>query len=170
MSNNIEIKAHVSDPENLERRVKKLCGPRDSLLLQKDIFYKLNKYRVKLRNVNGVSELIIYKRKNSTGPKQSSYLRIPIPFPKFTHKVLKTIFGTRGIVEKKRTLFFYGKTRIHLDEVQKLGSFLEFEVVLGDKDSPSEGIEIANELMQRLEIERKDLIAESYIDLIEKLH
>ncbi|NDV23045.1 class IV adenylate cyclase [Desulfovibrio sp. JC022] len=169
MSSNIEIKAHVSAPENLMQKVKQLCGHHDDLLLQKDIFYRLQSYRIKLRNVNGTSELIIYKRDNSTEPKQSSYLRIPIAFPEYTHKILNAILGTRGIIEKKRTLFFYENTRIHVDEVQKLGNFLEFEVVLNNNETASEGIAIANELMRCLEIKHEDLVAESYIDLLESI-
>jgi len=168
MSNNIEIKAHVSNLLNLRKKVEESCGKHEDLLYQRDVFYNLKKYRIKLRNVNGDSELIIYKRENTSGPKQSSYIRIPVALPKLVHAILKTTLGIRGIVEKKRTLFFSEQTRIHLDEVEGLGTFLEFEVVLNSDDTPEAGVSIANKLMKQLEIQEADLISGSYIDLIEK--
>ena len=34
------------------------------------------------------------------------------------------------VVEKKRRLFLYKNSRIHLDEVRGLGTFIEFEVLV----------------------------------------
>lgn len=168
MPKNIEIKAQVSNLSSLQKRVEESCGKHHDLLYQRDIFYTLKKYRIKLRNVNEKSELILYKREDTSGPKKSSYIRIPVVFPQLVHTILKTTLGIRGVVEKKRVLFFSGQTRIHLDNVENLGTFLEFEVVLDDKDSQENGISIANNLMKQLGIRKTDLISGSYIDLIEK--
>nr|WP_287410752.1 class IV adenylate cyclase [Pseudodesulfovibrio sp.] len=168
MPNNIEIKAQVSNLSNLQKKVEELCGKHHDLLYQRDIFYTLKKYRIKLRNVNEKFELILYKREDTSGPKKSSYIRIPVVFPQLVHTILKTTLGIRSVVEKKRVLFFSGQTRIHLDNVENLGTFLEFEVVLDDKDSQENGISIANNLMKQLGIRKTDLISGSYIDLIEK--
>jgi len=93
-----------------------------------------------------------------------------LALPKLVHTILRTVLGIRGIVEKKRTLFFSDNTRIHLDEVKGLGTFLEFEVVLGSNDKPSDGITSANKLMELLEIKQDDLVSGAYIDLIEMIH
>lgn len=167
MAANIEIKAHVSDLLALKKKVEDLCGRQENLLIQKDIFYYLKNYRIKLRDVNGSSELIIYKRNNTSGPKECNYLRLPIIFPKLVHLLLGATLGVRGTVQKKRSLFFAGKTRIHLDEVDNLGTFLEFEVVLGNNDDPTEGVSTANELMDLLQIKEENLISGAYIDLLE---
>lgn len=167
MANNIEIKARVNDFEELRGKVEALCGTPGSLLCQKDVFYRFKRYRLKLRNVNGNSELILYDRENTSNPKPSRYLRLPIRFPKAVHAILSTVLGLRGTIEKKRTLFFSGQTRIHLDEVNRLDTFLEFEVVL-DEDTPADaGVTIANNLIEHFEIRKEDLISGSYIDLME---
>jgi len=61
-----------------------------------------------------------------------------------------------------------GQTRIHIDEVEGLGSFLELEVVLQEGQQPEEGMAIATALMEKLGVKKKDLIAGAYIDLIKK--
>ena len=43
-------------------------------------------------------------------------------------KILSTAYGTLGIVEKIRLLYLVGQTRIHVDQVTGLGSFMELEV------------------------------------------
>jgi adenylate cyclase class IV len=50
-----------------------------------------------------------------------------------------------------------GKTRIHLDAVEGLGSFLELEVVLDQKESVERGEKVAREIMARLGIEEADI-------------
>ena len=59
-----------------------------------------------------------------------------------------------------------GQTRIHLDFVEGLGSFVELEVVLQDPESTDEGHAIARKLMDRLEIKDCDLVGGSYVDLL----
>lgn len=44
------------------------------------------------------------------------------------HKVLEKAFGAKNEVKKVRHLFIVGQTRIHIDEVEDLGNFMELEV------------------------------------------
>jgi predicted adenylyl cyclase CyaB len=55
-------------------------------------------------------------------------------------------------VRKRRSLYQMGQTRIHLPEVEGLGTFLELEVVLGPGQGEHEGAMIAAELMAQLGI------------------
>ena len=81
--------------------------------------------------------------------------------------VLSAALGVRGVVRKQRTLYQVGETRIHLDEVENLGSFLELEVMLSPGQSEEQGVNIAADLMARLGIEESDLVNVAYIDLLE---
>jgi len=36
--------------------------------------------------------------------------------------------GIKGVVRKQRMLYMIGQTRVHLDQVEGLGSFMELEV------------------------------------------
>jgi predicted adenylyl cyclase CyaB len=64
-------------------------------------------------------------------------------------------------------LYVAGKTRIHIDEVEGLGTFLELEVVLGDGESEAKGARIADDLLHRLGIPKADRVEGAYVDLIE---
>ena len=74
--------------------------------------------------------------------------------------------GVTGRVKKKRLLYMYGVTRIHVDEVEGLGDFVELEVVLGDTETVESGQHVADDLMIRLEIEKGDLLDGAYVDML----
>jgi predicted adenylyl cyclase CyaB len=80
---------------------------------------------------------------------------------------LSLALGVRGVVRKKRTLYLVGQTRLHLDEVEGLGEFVELEVVLRHGQSDLEGQQIARELMTRLAIREQDLLEGAYMDMLE---
>ena len=74
--------------------------------------------------------------------------------------------GLRGVVRKRRELILIGQTRVHLDDVEGLGHFMELEVVMREGQSNEDGQQIAQGLMSELGIEESDLIACAYIDLM----
>jgi adenylate cyclase len=69
-------------------------------------------------------------------------------------------------VRKHRTLVRVGRTRIHFDQVEGLGRFIELEVVMAADEPEENGREEARELMRRLRIAEGDLIEGSYIDML----
>jgi predicted adenylyl cyclase CyaB len=74
--------------------------------------------------------------------------------------------GVRGEVRKRRWLYLAGQARIHLDEVEGLGTFLEVEVVLQPGQSVAEGQRVASELRRALDVSDRDLVERAYIDLL----
>ena len=69
-------------------------------------------------------------------------------------------------MQKHRTMFLVGRTRIHLDRVAGLGHFLELEVVLREHEPSEVGVREAHELMARLGVEPSQLIEGAYVDLL----
>ena len=71
------------------------------------------------------------------------------------------------IVKKKRELWLYKNTRIHLDIVKNLGSFLELEtlVIKGKKDAQKR----FDDIIALLHLDLKKQILASYRDLILKI-
>ncbi len=123
--------------------------------------------RLKLRKLAGGSaELIQYHRNDSREPKESRYVFFRTEDPEGLKAVLAKALGIRGIVLKRRTVYFYGQTRIHLDQVEGLGAFIELEVVLDPGQDIRYGTAVAEDLMSKLEIEKEDLVAGAYVDLL----
>lgn len=81
-------------------------------------------------------------------------------------ETLAKSLGIHAVVRKKRSAHFYGQTRIHFDQVEGLGNFIELEVVLQPEQDIAHGAAIAEELMSRLNIEKEDLIPVAYVDLL----
>jgi adenylate cyclase class IV len=168
MGINIEIKARIRDLEGLRKRAEALSDTPCRVISQEDTFFYTPQGRLKLRNLEpDRGELIYYVREDAAGPKRSNYLLCATTDPVSLEAVLEAALAVRGVVRKRRSLYHVGETRIHLDEVEGLGSFVELEVVLGFGQSEDEGQAIAAKLMAQLGIEETDLVEGAYIDLLQ---
>lgn len=164
---NIEIKAKIRDYEKVKKLTEELCPTLVQIEHQEDTFFNTTKGRLKLRETEINSALIYYARKDSLEPSQSDIAISFIENPDTLKSVLSKSLGIRGLVNKKRILYKYAQTRIHLDDVKGLGKFIELEVVLKSDQTIKDGEIIANELMDKFDIQKTDLIDVAYIDLIE---
>ena len=153
MPTNIEIKARVHDPAALAALARRLSDALPETFHQRDTFFGCPHGRLKLRELgSGTGELIWYDRPDTAGSKRSDYRLAAVADPATLRDILERAYRVTQVVEKTRTLCLVGQTRIHLDEVVGLGSFVELEVVLHDGQPESEGHRIAAELMARLGI------------------
>jgi adenylate cyclase class IV len=167
MPSNIELKARVADLSRVARLVAAMSDTPPIRLTQRDTFFRCSTGRLKLRELEtGESELIFYARADVTGAKRSDYEIAPVADAGMLKSLLRRALGETVVVEKMRMLSFVGQTRVHLDTVRGLGDFIELEVVLRPDQSPSEGHEIAVDLMHRLGIQESDLVATAYADML----
>ena len=169
MNRNVEIKAKVASLDATERRVRTLADEGPAVLEQEDTFFVCPYGRLKLRRIADATEaeLIYYERPDTPEPKESRYAIHRTLDSTGLHAVLSTALGVRGVVRKRRVLYHVGATRIHLDQVEGLGEFVELEVVLQPSQRISEGMAVAHDLMDRLGISQADLAHQAYIDLLE---
>jgi len=162
---NIEIKARAGDWEKQFAAARSLADKSEELL-QEDVFFTCSGGRLKLRVVQGgASYLIFYRRSDQKGPKNSVYYPSPVKDPGSMKALLGAALGFGKTVKKKRTLFLAGQTRIHFDEVEGLGRFIELEVCMKEQQPPAEGEVIVKTFMERLGIAEKDLLAGAYADM-----
>ncbi len=167
MPHNIEIKARVKNPESFLVFAVTLADKPQELIIQKDTFFQVPKGRLKLRDFgDGTGELIRYHRPDQPGPKISDYAISSTDDPAGLAEVLENSLPVIGVVSKKRTLLWCGRTRIHLDDVEDLGWFMELEVVLKQGEDPNAGETEARRLMQDLGIGTEDLVEGAYLDLL----
>ena len=168
MATNIEIKARVRDIAAVRAIAERLTDQPCTEFSQEDTFFHTPQGRLKLRVLApDRGQLIYYERADAAGPKRSEYFVSPTADPASLQAVLAPCLGVRGVVRKRRSLYMVGNTRVHLDEVEGLGSFLELEVMLGPGQSVEEGQAIARELMARLGVREGDLLHGAYMDLLE---
>ena len=170
MGRNVEIKARLSeaDWERVWQWAEQNTTEPHAVLVQTDTFFNTETDRLKLRQfADGSAELIGYTRSDQQRPTESDYVRTPIPEPDEFLQAMRSTVGIRGVVSKQRDLFMIGPTRIHLDQVADLGSFLELEVVLQPEQTLEQGQEVANMLMAELGIGADHLVSHAYIDLLE---
>ena len=167
MPRNIEIKASIENIEGLELKIVKLADSEASEIVQDDTFFNCANGRLKLRTFSETrGELIFYKRANESGPRECFYLKTETTEPAVLRESLGLAYGTAGRVQKRRSLYFSGRTRIHLDRVKDLGNFLELEVVLGDNETAEKGIEEASVILDQLGIKESNLVESAYVDLL----
>ncbi len=164
---NVEIKARCADLRRMEQAVRAAGAVWEGNLNQVDIYFIVNQGRLKLRREDSQHEaLIYYRRPDSHSAKVSRYEVVPIAPNQKIVSILEQALGVKTRVRKRRQLWRLDNIRIHLDEVEGLGSFIEFEVeVLPGRDI--EGCRAqAAQLVNRLGIPPSDLIAGSYSDLL----
>lgn len=167
MARNIEIKARVADLDKLTERASSISDGKPVRLFQDDTFFRCQHGRLKLRDFgDGSGELIYYQRADRDGPKSSHYEISETSCPDKLRQVLTAALGAIGRVRKQRTVMMAGRTRIHLDQVEKLGSYMELEVVLKVDEPEHAGMAEARELMDRLAIDPDALVAGAYLDLL----
>jgi predicted adenylyl cyclase CyaB len=167
MAKNVEIKARIRGIDEMLKTAAAIADAGPTEIDEEDIFFACARGRMKLRRFSAnIGELIFYQRSDQAGPKQSFYVISPTSSPDLLRQVLALGYGETGRVRKHRTVFMKGRTRIHLDRVERLGDFLELEVVLEEGESDEAGMAVAAELLKELGVAEDQLIAGAYVDLV----
>jgi predicted adenylyl cyclase CyaB len=167
---NVELKCRCADLEAVRRRADAL-GARDAgLLVQRDTFFTGPRARLKLRELQGPegarAELISYERPDLKRARTSRYRIAPVDDPDALAAVLAHALGEAGTVSKRRRLYLLRSTRIHLDEVEGLGSFVELETVLAEGRPEADGHAELAELAAALGLDGEERIAVPYVELL----
>lgn len=137
MPKNLEIKVKLDSFSEIEKKLKLIEAKYFRIIVQQDNYFKSPKGILKLRLEESKKELILYNRNESSEKRWSDYKIWEIE-DDAQIEMLKDILETEVIVEKKRKLFIYENTRIHLDEVESIGKFLELESVVVDNDESAQ--------------------------------
>jgi adenylate cyclase class IV len=185
---NIEFKAPLQNFEKIHSILTQHHIPLAATLHQTDTYFHVKNGRLKLREIDGETaqkpfgaQLIFYQRPDRAEVKRSDYLIAPITSAAALREVLDAACGTRTVVKKTRELYWLPRKfgiyagraapdliRLHLDTVAGLGRFLEIEVVLQAGESRQIAKQNAQFWLREFCILRKDLMAESYADLLKK--
>jgi len=162
---NIEIKCRCADLAAVCRKAEEL-GARDAgVLIQSDTFFHASLGRLKLRDFgDGRGELISYRRPDTAEARGCDYLIHRTGDPQTLGAVLADALGVAGTVRKRRHVLLLRNTRIHLDQVEGLGSFVELETVLSTQ-TDDEAREELEQIAGALGLRAEDRVAQAYVDL-----
>ena len=134
---------------------------------QIDTYFKVSTGRLKLREGNIENYLIYYQRTDQAGPKQSDVILYKTDPNSPLKQILTQSLEELAVVDKKREIYFIGHVKFHIDQVDGLGSFMEIEAIDANGDINKDTLlEQCQHYMQLLGISEKDLITNSYSDLI----
>ncbi len=162
---NVELKARDPNPEVTAARCLNLGAVSVGTLTQRDVYFRARRGRLKLRiQADEGSELIAYRRADTPEAGESAYVRAAAS--ESVAEALDAALGTTVVVSKRRRLLIWEGVRIHLDEVDGLGGFIEFEAVLPDAGDPATARAKLARLRDELQIEDDALLSVSYADLL----
>jgi adenylate cyclase, class 2 len=164
---NIELKTVCRDLEAARRIVQTLRPRQSPRQVQTDTYFHAARGRLKLREILGNrAELIWYDRANVSDPRPSDYLLSPVPDVASMKALLTALHGVRGEVRKVRDIYLYHNVRIHLDRVESLGDFVEFEAVITGVGREADSLAVLERLRDALDLKAEDVVPQSYADLL----
>jgi predicted adenylyl cyclase CyaB len=121
---------------------------------------------MKLRYLGRASgQLIFYKREDKPKPRASEYHIYDTANPERLEQVLSGAHGVLASVKKIREVHLIDNVRVHLDDVEGLGQFIEFEAVLSDEKSAEKEKQKLEKYIDQFKIDRSKLLAISYLDM-----
>ena len=166
---NLEIKARCPDLAAARARAQRVATAHVGVDEQVDTYFRVARGRLKLRESSlAGGQLIPYLRPDVAGSRRSDYRVVPVADPAGVKALLAEILGVHRVVRKRREIFLYENVRIHLDEVEELGSFVELEAVFdGSASEEAEQPHRIAFLLAELHIAETDLLPGSYEGLLD---
>jgi predicted adenylyl cyclase CyaB len=163
---NLEAKFKLYDLELARKQAEAIKYEFKATLVQRDTFFRVKDGKLKLREEESGARMIFYGRQDSQDLKLSNYEIVAIPEPEKTREIMTRALGTIATVKKTRILMMRDHVRLHLDQVDGLGEFGEIEAVLGDHGDPERSRPAVDQLLSALDVNRKNLIAASYFEML----
>ena len=164
---NLELKARYPDLAAARAVVGRLGARSAGVELQTDTYFPVPHGRLKLREIQGQAAVLIwYDRPDLSEARLSAYHLVPVADAAVLKAALTAALGIRGAVHKRREIYLWHNVRIHLDEVARLGTFIEFEAVLSSDEDEAQAPGRLARLCQELAITPAQHVASSYAELL----
>lgn len=164
----LEFKAELRNPD-VARAVCRTIGAQNvGVVHQVDTYFRIPQGRYKKREsvIEGQKQAIqyiYYDRTDRTMPKLNHYTL-------YTEQQAMQRFGLNpmpiaAVVRKRREMYRLDAITIHLDEVEGLGRFIEFESVVTPDHNVAAGHEIIADLRKAFESAMGEPLSPGYLDL-----
>lgn len=167
---NIEIKARAADPAAIRAYLIEHGAEAMGTDHQIDTYFSVARGRLKIREGTIENCIVWYERPDTAGPKRCDYIIEKYARGDTALTSLKAILtasvGVRAIVDKRREIYFIGRTKFHIDEVKGLGSFFEIEAIGGEGATVEDLRRECGRYLAELGIREGDLVEKSYGELV----
>lgn len=172
---NLELKVRLAPEAMAGVRERTLAlGVPIACQRQVDRYFAVPEGRLKLRVIAydtepSRAELIAYRRPDAAGSRWSAYRITPLA-PDVANDLTATlahVLPAVAEVRKRREIAIWRSTRIHLDDVEGLGPFVELETVLADREEARAEAE-HREVIERLGLAAWPVEATSYSDMLRR--
>jgi adenylate cyclase class IV len=162
---NVELKAIDPDP-SASLEICRALGAEDcGTIAQRDTYFEVARGGLKLREEQpGHPHLIQFERASEPQQRESRYRIIEVSDGAALCAALAAAIGIRRVVVKRRHLLLWQSVRIHLDEVEQLGAFIELEAVAEPDSDLTHEHRLIAELRDALAITDERLIAHGYAE------
>lgn len=166
---NIEIKTRCNNLQKIREILIANHAINHGVEHQLDTYFRSNIGRLKIRESKNETNLIHYIREDNKGLRESKFQLYKTASDSSLKEILEKAIGFNCIVDKQREIFQIGNVKFQLDRVTNLGDFVEIEA--SDQNgtlSINQLQEQCNYYIKLLEINMKNLISESYSDLLKQ--
>lgn len=166
---NIELKARLRNWEHAAGVCERLGAQYQGVINQVDTYFVVPGGRLKLRESEpGDDYLVFYERPDEAAAKACDYQLLVVD--RSIKAILSAALGVNAVVKKQRTLYLWENVRIHLDRVDGLGEFIEFEAVLSERYDDADGHAKLAHLQNAFGITDADLLRTSYLEMQMNVH
>lgn len=167
MARNLELKARLHELAPAQRLAARLSGCPPEVLEQTDTYFRCARGRLKLREISGhAAYLVAYQRADEPAARLSHYQLVVVDDSAGLKAALTTTLGVWGEVRKRREVSLVDNVRIHVDQVDGLGDYLEFEAVLTSAAEEAQADRQLQRMAQAFRLAPSDLEPRSYSDLL----
>jgi adenylate cyclase class 2 len=165
---NVELKARDDDLAGSAAICRALGAEDHGEIRQRDTYFNVASGGLKLREESpGHAHLIQFERSNEPQQRESRYRIVVIEDGPSLGAVLDAALGVKVVVAKRRRLHVWRDVRIHLDEVDGLGTFIELEAVARPESDLTHEHALVRELREAFAITDARLLSRGYADQLE---
>jgi adenylate cyclase class IV len=159
------LKARDLDPAASLEVCRRLGAEDRGEIAQCDTYFAVPRGGLKLREEQpGRPHLVQFERANESQQRESRYRIIEVSDGEALCAALAATIGIRGVVVKRRHLLLWQSVRVHLDDVEQLGTFIELEAVAPPDSDLTAEHRLVGELRDALGITDERLVALGYVE------
>lgn len=168
----LETKARYADLGRARRLLAEAGGDHRGAVQQQDTYFHVPQGWLKLRTHHETAELVAYGRTPASATHTCTFAVTPVGDADACREGLTAVLGVRAVVRKRREVWTFGATTVHLDDVEGLGQFIELETPAAEPDASAPDIvagsarEAHRTCAAVLQIPPRTHITGSYCDLL----